>query len=130
LGSTPADQTSLDPLYALLERRQRFVGRRNEIDLDQIPCPSTAIYSRTDGVVPWQNCRQSVSHRAENIEVRGSHCGLGVNVAVAFAVADRLTRTGDQWQPFAPPPLVRSLYPGWRSRSGPGPEASPLPCAS
>ena len=54
--------------------------------------PTTAIYTKGDGVVAWQTCREVESDTAENIEVHGSHCGLGVNPSVLYAVADRLAR--------------------------------------
>ena len=37
---------------------------------------------------------------------------LGVNVAVAYAVADRLARPSHEWRSFQPPNLLRPLYPG------------------
>ena len=43
------------------------------------PVPSTAIYSRKDGVVAWRICVEQTGPEADNIEVHGSHCGLGVN---------------------------------------------------
>ena len=64
------------------------------------PVPSTAIYSKTDGVVAWQNCIEPASATTDNIEVYGSHCGLGVNPAVLYAVADRLAQAEDGWAPF------------------------------
>jgi pimeloyl-ACP methyl ester carboxylesterase len=55
--------------------------------------PTTSIYSRSDGVVSWQACIQRGGHRSvENIEVSGSHCGLGWNPEVFTIVADRLAR--------------------------------------
>jgi predicted esterase YcpF (UPF0227 family) len=71
------------------------------------PVPSTAIYSRTDGICAWQGCMEKVSPIAENIEVDGSHCGLGHHPAVIFAVADRLAQPEGQWKPFE--------RRGWRS---------------
>lgn len=118
------EPTSLDHMWELLGRWQRFVGHRGQLELDEVPCPSTALFSRTDGVVAWESCRQTEHARAENIEVRGSHCGLGVNVAAAYAVADRLARASHDWRPFEPPGLLRPLFPGL----SPTP-ASP-PCAS
>jgi hypothetical protein len=44
--------------------------------------PATNIYTRTDGVVRWHVCVDSAGRRRENIEVRGSHSGLGHNPAV------------------------------------------------
>lgn len=73
---------------------------------------STAIYSRDDGICSWEACRdEPPAHRRENIEVRGSHCGLGVNPAVVYAVADRLALREDQWSPFQPRGLAALLYP-------------------
>lgn len=55
--------------------------------------PTTSIYSRSDGVVSWQACIQQGRRRhVENIEVSGSHCGLGWNTEVFTVVADRLAR--------------------------------------
>lgn len=64
------------------------------------PVPSTAIWSREDGIVAWQNCVEPFSANSDNIEVHGSHCGLGVNPAVLYAVADRLAQPADDWKPF------------------------------
>ncbi len=53
--------------------------------------PTTAMYSRTDGVVHWESCvDQSGATTIENVEVTGSHIGMAVNAAVYRVVADRL----------------------------------------
>ena len=75
------------------------------------PVPSTAIYSREDGVVAWQNCREPECGTTDNIEVHGSHCGLGVNPAALYAVADRLAQPEDHWTPFRPTGLKSWIYP-------------------
>ncbi|MBI1211062.1 MAG: alpha/beta fold hydrolase [Alphaproteobacteria bacterium] len=62
--------------------------------------PSTAIYSKTDGVVAWRTCVEKRSALTDNIEVYASHCGLGVNPAVFFAIADRLAQAETDWRPF------------------------------
>ena len=69
--------------------------------------PSTAIFSKTDGIVPWKIASQQPSHNSENIEVYSSHLGLGFNSAVLYALSDRLANPADQWRPFK-----RS---GWKS---------------
>ena len=61
-----------------------------EQDRPPLLVPATSIYSRTDGVAPWQTCIDEVREHAENIEVRGSHIGMGLNPAVVVAVLDRL----------------------------------------
>lgn len=73
--------------------------------------PTTAIFTKGDGVVAWQTCREVESDTAENIEVHGSHCGLGVNPAVLFAVADRLARKPGDRRRFDPAGFKRWMYP-------------------
>ena len=68
------------------------------------PVPTSAIYSRTDGVAHWQACmnrRIDISEQAENIEVRGSHLGLGHNHQVIWIVANRLAQMEGLWKPYA-----------------------------
>jgi pimeloyl-ACP methyl ester carboxylesterase len=78
--------------------------------------PATSIYTRTDGVVRWRLCLDdtgpaAANPRAENVEVYGTHVGLGFNPAALFAVLDRLAQPEDGWQPFVAPTMLRPLYP-------------------
>jgi len=75
------------------------------------PVPVTAIFSKTDAIVPWRSAVEDAGPRRESIEVRGSHLGLGHNPAVIVAVADRLAQPEDGWRPFTPAPWVRHLFP-------------------
>ncbi len=77
------------------------------------PVPTTAIFSRTDGVCAWQGCMEKPATFAENIEVDGSHCGMGHHPAVVYAVADRLAQAEGSWKPFN--------RGGWRSLVYPDP---------
>lgn len=77
------------------------------------PVPTSAIFSRTDGVCAWQGCMEKSSAQTESIEVESSHCGMGHHPAVVYAVADRLAQKEGQWRPFD-----RS---GWRSVVYPDP---------
>jgi hypothetical protein len=64
--------------------------------------PTTSIFSRSDGIVPWQACMQDGdAPHTENIEVDGSHCGLGWNPDVLSIVADRLRQPHGNWQRHA-----------------------------
>ena len=76
-----------------------------------LPVPSTAVYSRWDGVVDWRACRQQPGPRSENVAVHASHLGMGHDPAVLWLVADRLAQTRDGWAPFSPPARLRFLYP-------------------
>jgi pimeloyl-ACP methyl ester carboxylesterase len=95
-------------------------GRRAEEDhrfggpLSQTPpVPTSAIFSRTDGICAWQSCMEKTSTTSESIEVESSHCGMGHHPAAVYAVADRLAQAEGRWKPFD-----RS---GWRSLVYPDP---------
>ncbi|MBX3578210.1 MAG: alpha/beta hydrolase [Rhizobiaceae bacterium] len=81
---------------------------------DSPPVPTTAIYSRTDGICAWQACRENDLPHTESIEVEGSHCGLGHHPSVVYAICDRLAQPEGHWKPFD-----RS---GWRSVFYPNPK--------
>ena len=76
-----------------------------------IPVPTTAVYSRLDGVVPWRACINTTGRRSENIEVYSSHLGMGHNAAVLWVIADRLAQPEGAWRPFQAPPIVRYFFP-------------------
>ena len=75
------------------------------------PVPSTAIYSRTDGVVAWQGCREQDGVATQNVEVEGSHSGLGHNPAALYVIADRLAVPEGEWWPFDRKGFCAMLYP-------------------
>ena len=91
------------------EQDHRFGGSLAEPP----PVPTTAIFSRTDGICAWQGCVEKTSAFAESIEVESSHCGMGHHPAAVYAVADRLAQPEGKWAPFD-----RS---GWRSLVYPDP---------
>jgi pimeloyl-ACP methyl ester carboxylesterase len=78
---------------------------------DPPPVPTTAIFSRSDGVCAWRGCMEKPGPRAENIEVQGSHCGLGHHPAAVYAVADRLAQKEGAWKPFDRSGWRALLYP-------------------
>ncbi len=82
-----------------------------ETDQDQLDVPVAAVYTKADGVVAWRSCVQDAGDRRENIEVFGSHCGLGHNPTAMWVVADRLSQPAGTWTPFTPPAFARRLYP-------------------
>ena len=65
------------------------------------PVPTTSIYSRADGVVAWEACRHDVVRRdVQDLEVEGSHLGMGWNPAVMRVVADRLVQRRARCRPM------------------------------
>ncbi len=78
------------------------------------PVPTTSILTRGDGIVHWRGSVQHPAHGhdlTENIEVRASHLGLGVNPSVMVALADRLAQPEGHWQPFLARRSQRWMFP-------------------
>ncbi|WP_026776972.1 alpha/beta fold hydrolase [Polaribacter sp. Hel_I_88] len=75
----------------LRERNLKFIK-----ELDEIPkVPITCIYTKTDGLIPWKNCMEAETFRDDikNVEVFGSHCGMGANATVLLTLANALNAT-------------------------------------
>jgi pimeloyl-ACP methyl ester carboxylesterase len=110
----PGDATQADRLADMLLKDQVPEDPSALIDEEDRPplsVPVTSIYSRTDGVAPWEAALESEGPRRENIEVVGSHCGLAYNPPAVFAVCDRLAQPEGDWRPFRPPSHARRLFP-------------------
>jgi pimeloyl-ACP methyl ester carboxylesterase len=109
----PGDRSNASALYdAIAPKIDAFLPQfEPENSRPPLPVPATSIYTRTDGMVRWQACIEAVGPTSENIEVRGSHSGLGFNPAALYAVADRLAQPDGTWTPFRAPIGMRHLYP-------------------
>jgi pimeloyl-ACP methyl ester carboxylesterase len=109
----PGDRSQASALYdAIAPRLNAFLPHfEPEDSRPPFPVPATSIYTRTDGVVNWRACIDPVGPTSENVEVRGSHSGLGFNVAAVVAISDRLAQADGTWTPFRPAPAVRCLFP-------------------
>ena len=122
------DRSSASGWYDLVAPRlDPFPGRATaEEARPPLTVPATAIYTRTDGIVRWHACIEAAGPRRESIEVRGTHSGLGFNLAAIVAITDRLAQPEGTWSPFRPPAALRYLYRrpvSWRpGRDGDGPE--------
>lgn len=109
----PADSshrnlTHAAPLYRALQPWHAPQPWRSSRPLAApLPVPSTAVYTRSDGIVPWTSCVQPDSPRSESVEVWGSHSGLGHNPLALAVIADRLAQPADTWEPFRWEQLTR-----------------------
>jgi pimeloyl-ACP methyl ester carboxylesterase len=70
---------------------------------EPLEVPTTAIFSRTDGIAAGLSCRADPAPRTESLEVDSSHLGIGHHPVVLLTIADRLAQPEDAWQPFVPP---------------------------
>lgn len=116
---TPDDRSAASALFDRLQ--PTHASGLDELlpglDAGPITVPATAIYTRTDGVVRWWQCIEKIGAEKENIEVLGSHSGLGFNPAAIYAISDRLAQPADDWRPFRPPFGTRRVFPhpaDWR----------------
>ncbi len=112
--------TNVDGVYEWMTGNKK--GDVNEDVVRMIetlpPVPFTSIYTKSDGIVPWENCvEDEVRYSVENVEVFSSHLGLGVNPSVLYCIADRLSQKEGYWEPFETPNIVSNLlYPQfWQS---------------
>jgi pimeloyl-ACP methyl ester carboxylesterase len=87
-------------VYRLLNGEKPIVDELLAARLrDNPPVPTSSVYSRSDGIVAWQACLlDETAGEAENIEVDGSHIGLGWNAQVLRIVADRLSQPEGGWR--------------------------------
>ena len=116
LGSPISDNRNHTNARGLFERlngkepQPLREGKFRRLDLAP-PVPTTSIYTRGDGIVHWRGSVQAPGGETENIEVRASHVGMGVNPSVMVAVADRLRQPEGAWKPFAPRVEQRWMFP-------------------
>lgn len=107
------DRGNASALYDIIgPRREMFAGRAvHEHERPPMPVPVSSIYSRSDGIVAWHSCLETSGPRRENIEVRSTHTGMGVNLLAVIALADRLALPADTWTPFQPSAILRAGFP-------------------
>lgn len=110
---SPGDPSATRELWRALAARRKMTPRQRPLEQDRppLPVPTTSIYTRSDGVVHWSTCVIERGPRAENVEVHGSHCGLGFNAAAIMVVADRLAQTDGTWHAFRAPLFARPWFP-------------------
>ncbi|HYW56518.1 MAG TPA: hypothetical protein VE934_06145 [Polaromonas sp.] len=64
------------------------------------PVPTTAIYSKTDGVVSWRGCMEKNTAKSESVEVNASHLGMASHSEVLRVIVNRLAQPEGQWRPL------------------------------
>lgn len=113
LGSPVGGSTSVTRarrVYESVSGRHAHDPARREWLRQPPAVPTTSIYSRSDGIVPWATSVLPEHPLAENIEVRTSHIGMAMHPAVLHAVADRLLQPEGAWRPFRHQGMRRWFY--------------------
>ena len=73
---------------------------------EPVSVPTLAIYSKTDGVVPWQGCMENPEDELhQNLEIKSSHFGFVIHRDSFQAIANFLPKTKEQ--PVFEPSLER-----------------------
>lgn len=100
--NTTVDGHQRCPLFKVLERGYGSLAVNLRHRLSQTPpVPSTSIYSKTDGLVPWELCVEKQTANSESIEVQGAtHRGLPAHPKVLEAITHRLAQPEGKWCPF------------------------------
>jgi pimeloyl-ACP methyl ester carboxylesterase len=109
LGSPWRPEAEITRTTRMFERSRRVHGLsdRAEEVIDQLrrPMPvfSTAIFSRSDGIVPWRGCalEEDDGVRVENVAVASSHVGLVSNPLALMVLVDRLAQDPLFPEPFS-----------------------------
>jgi len=92
----------MEPVYRLLSPWHSPSSRGVYAVLNEpAAVPTTAIYTRSDGIVAWQSCLEADGPERESIEVAGPHSTMARNPAAWRIVADRLAQPEGRWRPYA-----------------------------
>lgn len=93
-----ANNVLLPPATAAqLEQNRALYSQLGE----PLEVPTTAVYSRTDGIVAWESCVEEEGPCRENVEVWSSHCGIGHHPMSMHVIADRLAQPEGAWAPYS-----------------------------
>jgi pimeloyl-ACP methyl ester carboxylesterase len=77
-----------------------LLNKNQPIDVEfmnQLPNPAPmrtlALHSKSDGIVPWEACRENiVDELHENKEIHSCHFGMGMNSEVMLAIEEELSK--------------------------------------
>ena len=86
------DSTNVAWIMRLLKGEQATISPELGARLrEPPPVPTASVYSRNDGVVAWQSCQHEQARaNVDDVEVDGSHLGMGWNPDVLQVVGERL----------------------------------------
>ena len=99
--NTAADPQRRCKVVGLLDAAERMpLALRNALR-QRPPVPCTALYSKDDGVVRWEQCVEHDAADAENIELPGvRHEELAMHPRALEVISHRLAQPDGVWKPF------------------------------
>ena len=90
-----------------------------------LPVPTTAIFSRSDGILHWRSCTVD-GENTENIAVHSSHVGLVSNPLALAALTDRLAHFDSVHVPFGWRGCVQRMFVPPSAAAAPTPQEAPV----
>jgi len=114
LGTPFSDITECTKATALFNLVSKESGRHEQYyPHNTPPVPTTSVYSKTDGVVPWVSSQEKESSQSENIEIFSSHLGMVLNISALKIVTDRLAQLENAWSKYEKnPSILEKLFLG------------------
>lgn len=106
-------------------QEEHFFARIDE----PVGVPTTAVFSKLDGIAHWRTCIEREHPLTDNVEVHGSHCGMAINPQVLYVIGDRLAQPDGAWRRFDRSGLRGLVFPDGRVVAAPAPMQTPLPTA-
>jgi pimeloyl-ACP methyl ester carboxylesterase len=118
-------------LFELATSQHPIELMRSTGDLSRpAPVPSTAIFSRADGIADWRSCIEEETSHTDNVEVFASHCGMALNPVLYYVIGDRLVQPAGYWRKFERSGVRALFFPdavyAARERAPSEPRAQPL----
>ncbi|MFT5914400.1 MAG: pimeloyl-ACP methyl ester carboxylesterase [Flammeovirgaceae bacterium] len=108
-------KTNASWLFDFVSKRVKTNEEYSKMDTIHEPptMPSTAIFSKSDGIVNWKGCLEPEMPHTENVQVHAAHMSLGVHPASLVCIADRLAQKEGDWKPFQPVGKVKNMFPSF-----------------
>lgn len=105
--------------YALINRKTLASNGDVNVEFESETVPCTSIYTKGDGIVPWQMSIPKAAVRYKSHEVCGSHIGLVANAEVMQILTEHLqsSRPGAR-QCIRRTPIRRGIVKGIKSTGG------------
>lgn len=97
------DHTHAKRIYEIYNGKPDTVMKNRLTKIPIAPSvPTSCLYSKRDGIVSWKGAMQITEQKqTENIHIRSSHIGFGLNPKAMVIIANRLAQKEGEWQPYA-----------------------------
>lgn len=106
-------QTHAQIIYQTLSRNKIDEATKKMLQTlsQKPPAPTTSVFSKFDGIIPWECSIEKDKNLSENIEIIGaSHIGMISSPQSLYLIAERLSQPEKLWRPFEPLGIYKTFY--------------------